>query len=242
VPGPCPARSGGGILGGVTTTTPPRTDARLRIDLWSDVVCPWCYLGVARLRKAIDASPRAGSIDLVLHAYELDPTAPAESHPNLEYLTAKFGMPAAQVEEMEAGMAARAAAEGLPYSAHRPHAATFDVHRLIAHAAESGPAAAERLNAAVQRELFSGGRDVFDRAVLADLAAEAGLDRAAAVAVLEGTDHADGVRADIAEARRIGVRGVPFAVLAGRLGVSGANEVDGYAQAIERAWEVVDAG
>jgi predicted DsbA family dithiol-disulfide isomerase len=161
-----------------TTSTTPHTDARLRIDLWSDVVCPWCYLGAARLRKAIDASPRADSIDLVLHAYELDPGAPAEAHPNLEYLTVKFGMPAAQVEEMEAGMAARAAAEGLPYTAHRLHAGTFDIHRVLAHAADAG--AAEPLMTALQRELFSGGRNVFDHAVLADLAAEAGLDRAAA--------------------------------------------------------------
>ena len=224
----------------MTTTTTPRTDARLRIDLWSDVVCPWCYLGATRLRKAIAASPRAGSIDLVLHAYELDPRAPAEARPNLEYLTVKFGMPAAQVEEMEAGMAARAAAEGLPYTAHRLHAGTFDIHRLLAHAAEAG--AAEPLMTALQRELFSGGRNVFDHAVLADLAVEAGLDRAAAAEVLAGDARADEVRADIVEARRIGVRGVPFAVLAGRLGVSGASEVDGYAQAIERAWDVIDGG
>ncbi|MCO1655814.1 DsbA family oxidoreductase [Pseudonocardia humida] len=224
----------------MTTSTPHRTDARLRIDLWSDVVCPWCYLGAARLRKAIDGSPRADSIDLVLHAYELDPTAPARARPNLEYLTAKFGVPAAQVEEMEAGMAARAAAEGLPYTAHRPHAATFDIHRLLAHAAQTG--AAEPLMTVLQRELFSGGRDVFDHAVLADLAAEVGLDRGAAAEVLAGTAHTGDVRADIADAQRIGVRGVPFAVLAGRLGVSGASEVDGYAHAIERAWEIVDEG
>ena len=222
----------------MTIETSPRTDARLRIDLWSDVVCPWCYLGATRLRKAIAASPRAGSIDLVLPAYELDPGAPAEPHPHLEYLTAKFGMPAAQVEEMEAGMAARAAAEGLPYSAHRLHAGTFDIHRLTAFAAEAGRAT--ELMTVVQHELFSGGRNVFDHAGLADLAAEAGLDRAAAVEVLAGDAHTDDVRADIAEARRIGVRGVPFAVLAGRLGVSGASEVDGYAQAIERAWDVLD--
>ncbi|WP_214405152.1 DsbA family oxidoreductase [Pseudonocardia lacus] len=222
----------------MTTSTPHRTDARLRIDLWSDVVCPWCYLGATRLRKAIAASPRADSIDLVYHAYELDPTAPAEVHPNLEYLAEKFGMPPAQVEEMEAGMAARAAAEGLPYTAHRPHARTFDLHRLTAFAALSGKSAA--LMAALQHELFSGGRDVFDHAVLADVAAEVGLDRAAAAEVLAGDAHTDEVRADIAEAHRIGVRGVPFAVLAGRFGVSGASEVDGYAHAIERAWEVVD--
>ena len=146
----------------VTTPTPTptptsdRTDARLRIDLWSDVVCPWCYLGAARLRKAIAASPRADAIDLVFHAFELDPSAPAEAHPNLEYLTAKFGMPVAQVEEMEAGMAARAAAEGLPYTAHRPHAGTFDIHRLTAFAATMGKA--EALMTALQHELFSGGR------------------------------------------------------------------------------------
>jgi predicted DsbA family dithiol-disulfide isomerase len=232
-----------GILDRVTTPTEARsatrTDERLRIDLWSDVVCPWCYLGATRLRKAIDAHPRAAEIDLVFHAFVLDPTAPTEAHPNLEYLAAKLGLTAERAEELEAGVAERAAEEGLPYTAHRPHANTFDIHRLLAHAsATSGEA--EPLATTVQRELFSGGRNVFDHAVLADLAAEVGLDRAAAAEVLAGDAHADDVRADIDDARSIGVRGVPFVVLAGRLGVSGASAVHGYAQAIDKAWEVLD--
>ena len=207
---------------------------RLRIDIWSDLGCPWCYLGKHRLETAIAASGHAGAIDLVPRSFELDPGTPHQARPVAEYLAAKMGWSPAQAAQMEAQLADLAQAEGLPFTGDRPYANSFDVHRVLHLAAAHGLAG--ELLGSLQRDLFGGRADVYGHDYLAGAAAGLGIDRARVEEVLAGDEYADAVRRDEADAGRLGITGVPFAVLDGRFAVPGASSVDGYARAIERAW------
>ncbi len=209
--------------------TPTAVKTTVQIDIWSDIVCPWCYVGEARLRKA------AASIDvpteMVVRAYELDPT---HSHPEkvLDMLARKYGTSAQQAEEMDERVATLARAEGLPYESDRLSANSFDSHRLIAAAAVEDLGLDVR--EAIQRGHFDGTVDISNHEQLADAAASAGFDRTRALAVLQSEEFTDEVRADQAQAREIGVTGVPFVVIGGRLAIPGAVDTTQYAEIIER--------
>jgi predicted DsbA family dithiol-disulfide isomerase len=209
-------------------------DRQLRIDMWSDLSCPWCYLGKHRLEKAIGSSRHAGSIKLVTRSFELDPGISGEPVPILEVVAAKMGMPPVQAERLEAQMATLVEGEGLPYTSDRMHANSFDAHRVLHLAADHD--LGEALLSVLQRELFSGRANVYDHAVLVSAAAGLGIPRARVEEVLAGGEYADAVRRDEEDARQLGVTGVPFTVLDGRFAISGAATVDGYAKAIEQAW------
>lgn len=206
----------------------------MRIDVWSDIACPWCYLGKRRLEKAIDASPHADAIDLTFHAYELDPSAGKRSRPLREYLAQRMGVGPEQAAQLDAQVAELARAEGLPYTSDRVHANSFDLHRTVALAAQHGTAT--ELLTVLYEDLFSGRADVYDHGHLADTAAAHGVPRERAVAVLASDELTDEVRADIAIATRLGVRGVPFTVLDEKFGIPGATSVEGFAEGIEKAW------
>ncbi len=207
----------------------------MRIDVWSDIACPWCYLGKRRLEKAIDASPHAEAIELTFHAYELDPSASRRARPLPEYLAERMGVGPEQVAQMEGQVAQLARAEGLPYTSDRVHANSFDLHRTVRLAGEYGTAT--QLLTVLYEDLFSGRANVYDHTHLADAAAAHGVPRERAVAVLASDELTEEVRADIAVATRMGVRGVPFTVLDQRLGIPGATSVEGFADGIEQAWE-----
>ena len=218
------------------TTSPPTT--RLRIDVWADVVCPWCYVGAARLTAAIDAMGLADRVDLVPRAFELDPTTPATPQPNLELLAHKFGgllagssAMADQVRGMEERVAGLARAEGLPYEVDRATANTRDAHRVTALATSHGLGMA--FFDTLQRAYFAGGSDdPFGRAALLAVADEVGLERADVERVLDSDDFADDVARDQAQAAAIGIRGVPFVVVGGRYGLSGAQEPEAYREVL----------
>jgi predicted DsbA family dithiol-disulfide isomerase len=205
----------------------------LRIDVWSDIGCPWCYLGKHRLEQAIAATGDPDTIRVTYRSFELDPTASADPVPVLDMLAAKLGVPPEQAESMESQVAGLARAEGLEYTSKRMHAGSFDMHRVL-HLAGAQDQAAEVLGA-LQRELFSGRANIYDPAELADVASGAGLGRPAVEQVLASEDYAGEVRQDEALAQQIGITGVPFAVLGGRLAVPGAVSVDSYQQAIAQA-------
>ena len=219
------------------TTTP--TTTRLRLDVWADVVCPWCYVGAARLGAAIEAAGLKDQVDLVPRAFELDPTTPAAPTPILEHLAHKFGgllagssAMAEQVREMEERVAGLARAEGLPYEVDRVTANTRDAHRVTALATSQGLGMA--YFDALQRAYFAGASpDPFGRAALLAVADEVGLPAADVERVLDSDEFADEVARDQAEAVAIGVQGVPFVVVAGRYGVSGAREVEVYREVLE---------
>lgn len=208
---------------------PAAADGPLRIDVWADIVCPWCYVGEARLRDAALASGR--DIELVVHAFELDPH---QSQPErvLDMLERKYGTSPEQARQMDERVAGLARAEGLPYVSDRVTANTFDAHRLIAAAAEHGLGLEVR--EAIQRGHFAGELDLSDHAALTAAAVDAGLDRDLAARVLDGEDYAASVLADEAQARELGATGVPFTVVGGRLAIPGCVETEQYAQIIER--------
>jgi predicted DsbA family dithiol-disulfide isomerase len=201
----------------------------VQVEIWSDVVCPWCYIGKRRFEAAVEQFD--GEVEVTWRSFELDPHAPAiREHTATEHLAAKYGMSVEQAEASHAQMTALAAQEGLEYHFERARGGnSFDAHRLIHLAAGHGrqDEAIERL----MRGYFTEGLPIGDREALSALAAELGLDGAA----LEGDDYSDAVRADEELAQRIGIQGVPFFVLDRRYGVSGAQPAEILVQALEKA-------
>jgi predicted DsbA family dithiol-disulfide isomerase len=204
--------------------------APLTVEIWSDVVCPWCYIGKRRFESA--AAQFDGEVEVVWRSFELDPGAPAvRGHTASEHLAAKYGMSVEQAEASHAQMTERAAHEGLEYHFERARGGnSFDAHRLIHLAAAHGKQgeAQER----VMRAYFTEGVPIGDREALVTLGTELGLDAREA---LESDAYADAVREDEMLAQRIGIQGVPFFVLNRRYGVSGAQPADVLVQALQTA-------
>jgi predicted DsbA family dithiol-disulfide isomerase len=207
---------------------------QLQIDVWADLACPWCYIGKHRLDTAIAASPHADAITVVTHSFELYPAMPRAAQPNLDMLAASHGLSLARARAMEDRMVAIAQGEGLPFAVDRLVASSFDVHRVLHLAGTLG--LGDQLLGVLQRTLFSGQANAYDHTVIADAASELGIPRHRVEDVLASDEYADAVRADEAEARRIGITGVPFTVFGGRAAIPGVTSGDGYAKAIEQAW------
>ncbi|EKX66375.1 DsbA family oxidoreductase [Streptomyces ipomoeae] len=211
----------------------------MRVEIWSDIACPWCYVGKARFEKALAAFPHRDDIEVVHRSFELDPgRAKDDIQPVLTMLSKKYGMSEAQAQAGEHNLREQAAAEGLAYRAEgRDHGSTFDMHRLLHFAKEQGRQA--ELLQLLYRANFADERSVYADAddFLIDLAAEAGLDADAARKVLaDPTAYADAVRADEREAAELGANGVPFFVLDRKYGVSGAQPAEVFEQALTQAW------
>jgi predicted DsbA family dithiol-disulfide isomerase len=222
----------------------------MRVEIWTDIACPWCYVGKARFEKALAAFPARDDVEVVHRSFELDPhRAKDDVQPVLTMLARKYGMTEAQARAGEDNLGAQAAAEGLAYRTRgRDHGSTFDMHRLLHLAKEHG-----RQDELVQRLYeanFAEERSVFnDDERLVEIAVAAGLDESAVRAVLADPDaYADQVRADEREAAALGANGVPFFVIDRKYGVSGAQPAEVFAQALARAWDerspltLVDAG
>lgn len=209
--------------------------APLALEIWSDVVCPWCYVGKRRLEAALALVPDRDEVEVRWRSFQLDPEAPAVRDVRSdEHLAAKYGMSVEDARALNAQMTELAAAEGLEYHLDRTRGGnTFDAHRLIQLGAARGvqDAVKERL----MRGYFTEGEAVSDHETLVRLGAEAGLDPDEARATLESDAYADDVRADEDLARRMGIRGVPYFVLNRRFGVSGAQPAEVLVQAFERA-------
>ena len=220
----------------------------MRIDIWSDVVCPWCYIGKRRLEAALAAFPGRDRVEVHWHAFELDPGAPTSREGSYEQrLAEKYGRSLEQAAEMTAGMTATAATEGLDFRFDRARPGnTFDAHRLLHLAGLRGvqDAVKERL----LRATFTEGEAIADSETLVRLVSEAGLDADEARAVLASDAYAAEVRADEQQAAALGITGVPFFVFDGKYGVSGAQPADVLRQVLDRAWsesaplEVVGSG
>lgn len=210
--------------------------ASVRVEIWSDVVCPWCAIGKRRFEAALARFPHRDDVEVVWRSFELDPTAPPSVDVGAtQRLADKYGVPLAQARAMEERVTDAAAGEGLDFHLDlaRP-GNTVDAHRVLQLAADRGVQSAvkERL----LRAYFTEGAPVADRPTLARLAGEAGLDPAEATRVLDSAAYLAEVRADQAEARALGIQGVPFFVLDRRYGVSGAQPADVLLEALERAW------
>lgn len=206
----------------------------LRVDTWNDIVCPWCYVGEARLRKAAAALGPDVDVEIVPHAFELDPH---HEHPErvLDMLARKYGRTEEQAREMDSQVARLAAEEGLAYTSDRVTVNTFDAHRLIAAAAEVG--AKLDLLHTLQRGHFSGEIDLSDQDALVGAAVSVGLSETRAREVLASDAYAHEVRDDATTARRLGVTGVPFTVIAERLAIPGCVAVSQYEMGLRRGLE-----
>jgi predicted DsbA family dithiol-disulfide isomerase len=209
----------------------------ITIDVWSDVVCPFCYLGDTVLRQAIEQFPHGSAVEVRYHSFQLNPGFPAgESIKADEYLARNYRMPAEQVAASHEHLASRGAEAGLDYRfADSLMVNTRDAHRLI-HFAKAAGREHDMVVRLFKAE-FTDGLDLADHEVLADLAAGLGLARAgAAEALATGAYEAD-VEADIARARQLGVSGVPFFVFDNKRAVSGAQPVETFRRALDLSWQ-----
>ncbi|MDB4961208.1 MAG: oxidoreductase [Myxococcales bacterium] len=211
----------------------------LRIDIWSDIACPWCYVGKRRLEAALKQFPHAADVKIVWRAFELDPGAPPAQQPvpggYAERLGKKYRMSTAKAEGMLTQMTETAARDGLEFRFDRIQPGnTFNAHRLIHFALDEGKQ--DALKERLLRAYMTEGKLMGDTETLVTLAADAGLDPAAVREVLSSDRYASDVREDEALARELGISGVPFFVLGGRLGVSGAQPAEVLLGALEQAW------
>jgi predicted DsbA family dithiol-disulfide isomerase len=213
----------------------------LRVEIWSDVVCPWCYIGKRRVEKAIAASG-ADDVEVVWRSFRLDPSAPAHDPGAspvrvVDHLAQAYGTTPEQAAAMMSRVDAIAADDGLVYDQSQSvWAGTLDAHRLL-HAAREhgGPALQGALKETFLRGYFSEHENLGDPRTLVRLAAAAGLPGEVAHDVLVSDAHRDAVVADEAQARAYGANGVPFVVVDGRFGVSGAQPVEVFADVLARA-------
>ncbi|HEX5266105.1 MAG TPA: DsbA family oxidoreductase [Acidimicrobiales bacterium] len=209
----------------------------MQVDIWSDVVCPWCFIGKRRFEQALSRFPHREQVSIVWRSFELDPTAPpVRPGDPAERLAAKYGMTTDQARAAWGRLTETAAAEGLRYRLDAARSGnTFDAHRVIHLAGRSG------LQDAVEEALMNAylceGAAIGRHEALVAAAGAAGLDEDEVAAVLDGDAYADAVRADEAEAAARGITGVPFFLLDGRFGVPGAQDPDTLLAVLNRAWE-----
>ena len=214
----------------------------MRIDVWSDIACPWCYLGKRRLERALadlvsaGAMPGESAVEVVYRSFQLDPSAPTEAtETTQELLARKFGVSREEAAQMQARVTELAAAEGMAWQHDKTvHANTFDAHRLLHLAAHEGRQA--ELKEALLHANFVDAADIADHATLREVALRAGLPADRVDAVLAGEDYAADVRADIDQARAYGATGVPFFVFDAKYAVSGAQPVELFREVLERVW------
>jgi predicted DsbA family dithiol-disulfide isomerase len=211
----------------------------IKIDVWSDIACPWCYIGKRNLETglaetATDAD--APRVEVTFHSYELSPDTPVDfAGSELDFLAHHKGMPVDDVQAMLDRVTGVAAEAGLGYRFDiLQHTNTVKAHELLHFAKEQGlqKPVAERLMAAY----FTEGRHVGRIDELVELGAEAGLDREAARDALESGRYLEAVRADQAQAQAYGIQGVPFFVIDGKYGVSGAQPAAAFAQIARQVW------
>ena len=211
----------------------------MRIDVWSDIACPWCYIGKRRLESALEGFEHRDEVEVVYRSFELDPSAPVPPvESSTEALARKYGGGPEQIAAMQARVAELAAGEGLDYQLDRTlHLNTRNAHRLLHLALQvGGPQLQAALKEALLGAYFVQARDVTDKVLLEQIAEGVGLDPTAVRRVLASDEFDAEVSADVDQARAYGASGVPFFVVDGRYGVAGAQPTEVLAGAVERAW------
>lgn len=223
----------------------------MRIDIWSDIACPWCYIGLNRFRAALDGFPHSNEVAVALHSFQLDPTLPERyDGTEADYLVVSKGISRDQVGQMLAQVSEVAAADGLElnFAAVRP-ANSWRAHRLLHVSGQADPSGNLEwdLEQRLFRAHFVDGEVISDPDVLARIASEVGLDDEPARRAIgnaqatnvygEGDELDAAVRADLARAAQLGIRGVPFFVVNEKYGVSGAQPVELFDDALTKAWQ-----
>jgi predicted DsbA family dithiol-disulfide isomerase len=207
----------------------------LEVEVWSDIVCPWCYIGLHRFESALAAFVHRDEVAVRHRSFELDHHAPAAGHGTaVEHLAEKYGVSRREAEQLEQRAAEAAAAEGLPFRSDRIRANTFDAHRLLHMAAETADEPA--LLAVLFAAHFAERRVLSDHETLVAAAAEAGLDAQRAERVLQTDAYGAEVRAEAREAAALGIHSVPFFVLDRRYAIPGAQPAGVIRDALDGAW------
>jgi len=208
----------------------------MHIDIWSDVVCPWCYLGKRRFEKALSGFEGRGDVTIAHRSFQLDPTRPkGETTSRRTMLMSKYHLTEDRVRELDRNMEVMAAAEGLEYHLTEKGQTgnTLDAHRLVHLAA--GHKREDQMLDRLYKAYFTEERSVFDVESLVGLAVDEGLDATEVREALESNQYVDAVKRDLDEARMLGVSGVPFFVIDGRYGISGAQATDVFSRALTMA-------
>ena len=207
----------------------------MKIEIWSDVICPWCYIGKRRFETALADFAQRDGVQVIWRSFELDTQAPRQRPGTLvEMLAQKYGVSPQEAAAMNARVTGVAREVGLEYHLEKARPGnTFDAHRLLHFAAsrQMGDRATER----IMHAYFSESLPVGDRAALARLAPEFGIAENEALAMLESDAYADAVRADEERAASFGISGVPFFVFDEKSGISGAQPVEVFAEALQQA-------
>jgi predicted DsbA family dithiol-disulfide isomerase len=208
----------------------------MKVDIWSDIMCPFCYIGKRNFEAALEQFPHRDKLDVVWHSFQLDPTMKSQPGKDVyEYLAERKGQSREWSVKMHEHVVQTAREAGLTYNFDKAVIAnSFDAHRLIQLAKKhgAGDAAEERLF----RAYFTEGEDVASHDTLVRIGSDIGLDTAEVQAMLQGDDYTEEVHRDIARADALGIRGVPFFVFNNRFAVSGAQPVGTFVQALQQAW------
>lgn len=209
------------------------------VEIWSDIVCPWCYIGKRRFERALEEFEHADQVEVQWRSFELDPHAPLRRSGNMaEHLASKYGTTVEEAAERLAQMDRLAEKEGLTYDlAHTKGGNTFAAHRLIHLGYEKDAATGAALKEALLEAYFVDLRPIAEPAVLQEIAVRAGLDPDDVVEVLQGDKFAAEVRQDETEAASLGCNGVPFFVFDRAFAVSGAQDPDTMLAVLRRTWD-----
>ncbi len=209
----------------------------MKVEIWSDFVCPFCYIGKRRFEEALASLPFRSDVEIVYRSFELDPRMEkGVAHNVMEALAKKYGMSLEQARQSNASLAAQAKQVGLTYNYDEwKFTNTFDAHRLAHYAGAHGKA--NEMTERLMYAYFTEAKHLGELETLADLAAEVGLDREAALAALAGDAYADAVHDDESEGSALGIRGVPFFVIDRKYGISGAQPTATFVSALQQAWD-----
>ncbi|MCC6611824.1 MAG: DsbA family oxidoreductase [Anaerolineae bacterium] len=208
----------------------------MKLEIWSDIACPWCYIGRRRLETALSQFEHRDQVEIVWRSFQLDPGAPQEYEGSINEMLAEMkGIHPQQAAAMHAHVTNLAAQEGLDYRFDRVRPGnSFNAHRLLHLAAHHG--VQSEMKERLQKAYFTDGLSIGDAETLVQLAVEVGLDADEARAVLNSDAFAGDVRADIRRAQMLGIGGVPFFLFDERYAVSGAQPAALFTTALERAW------
>ncbi|OMF38330.1 hypothetical protein BK133_02055 [Paenibacillus sp. FSL H8-0548] len=209
----------------------------MKVEIWSDYVCPFCYIGKRKFELALDRFAHKEEIEIVFRSFELDPGAdPQSTTSTYSMLASKYGMSIEKAKETTAGVAEQAAAVGITFNFEKTVSTnTFDAHRVVHFAAQHGKD--KELSERLFKGYFTEGHNIGNRVKLAALAAEVGLDAVAVAEMLETNQFSEAVRGEEEDGSKLGIRGVPFYVVDRKYAVSGAQSPEVFLDTLNKAWE-----
>ncbi len=212
----------------------------MQVEIWSDVMCPFCYIGKRKMEAALEQFPHKDKVEITWKSFQLNPDMKTEAGKNInQYLAEAKGWTLQKAKEMNDYVTEMAKESGLTYHLEKAVVAnSFDAHRLSHLAKKRGvqDAVEERIFAAY----FTEGKNTADHAVLTEIGVEMGLDKTEVTTMLAGNEYAADVEQDIYEAQQVGVRGVPFFVLGRKYAVSGAQPSEAFLQALTTTWNELE--